>query len=236
MARWMRSRVAAHDGRLGAGTLDATPFARARGRARPPRVTISSSRTSSTSSARFGAARQLHDVRHERRELVELRPRCRRAGDASSAAGSRSRVLQRLDVRAQARDRRAQLVARVGHELALGLHGALQRVERRVEAAREPAELVAPGGVDAMRRVRIARQLLRPAREAADRRERRPRHQGGQRRPERRPGAPTTSSTSSTRSSWRSTSSSGRASWIAPRSGSARVSTRRCVPVDGACP
>src|ERR687897_393003 len=44
------------------------------------------------------------------------------------------------------------------------------------------------------------------------------------------PAAPTISRTSRTRSSWRSTSSSGRASWIAPPPDAARVSTRRCVP------
>ena len=44
------------------------------------------------------------------------------------------------------------------------------------------------------------------------------------------PAAPTRSSTSTTRSSWRSTSSRGRASWTAPRSPTPRVNTRRCVP------
>ena len=68
------------------------------------------------------AARELDHVRDECGELVEL-------GDD---VGPKRRelvgrqpigLLERLDVRAQARDRRAQLVARVGDELALRLDG-----------------------------------------------------------------------------------------------------------------
>jgi hypothetical protein len=96
-------------------------------------------------------------------------------------------VLQRLDVRAQARDRGAQLVARVRDELALGVHRALERVERGVEASREAAELVTPGGVDPLRGVRRLGELLGTAREAPDRGQRGACHEGGQRAAERDP-------------------------------------------------
>ncbi len=97
-------------------------------------------------------------------------------------------MLERLDVRPQAGDRRAQLVARVGHELALRLHGALQRVERRVEAARQAAELVIAVHVHALGRIGCVGQLLGSPGEAADRRERGARHHRGEPGAERDPG------------------------------------------------
>ena len=141
----MRSGLAAHDGRLGARAEGRAVRRRERGALHDARRAIwSTPHVVHRRPPAPGPARELHDVRHQRGQLVELLRRCRRAAPARSASGGSSpRLLERLDVRAQARDRRAQLVARVGHELALGLHGALQRVERRVEAAREPRELVA---------------------------------------------------------------------------------------------
>ena len=50
-----------------------------------------------------------------------------------------------LDVRLQAGERRAQLVRGVGHELPLRPARVLERAEHRVEARRQPAELVVAG-------------------------------------------------------------------------------------------
>ena len=134
--------------------------------------------------ARLCAARQLHDVRHERGQLVQL---LEDVGAQSLAVGHRQPliVLERLDVRAQARDRGAQLVARVGHEVALRLDRALERVEGRVEGAREPPELVRTLGFDPLRGVAVCGQLLGAAREAGHGRERGPRHEGAEGRAER---------------------------------------------------
>ena len=176
-ARWIRSGCAADDRGLG-GHVDrdsVRPAARPVGHALDdlvePHLVLGL--------ARLRAARQLDDVRHERGQLVQLGDD---VGPERLELRRRQplRVLERLDVRAQARDRRAQLVARVRHELALRLDGALERVERGVEAARQAAELVLRGHVDPVRGVRVARDLLGAAREAVDRRERGPGHHRGQ--------------------------------------------------------
>ena len=70
--------------------------------------------------ARLRPARQLDDVADQRRQLVEL------GDDVGAQAralllGQAVGVLQHLDVGAQARDRRAQLVACVGDQVALRL-------------------------------------------------------------------------------------------------------------------
>ena len=62
---------------------------------------------------------------------------------------------EHLDVRPHAGERRPQLVARVGDELALLLTRRGQRTEHRVEARGEATELVAPLDVD--RRVEVLR-------------------------------------------------------------------------------
>ena len=138
--------------------------------------------------------------------------------DSSSAGGQPLGVLERLDVRAQARDRRAQLVAGVGDELALRLDRALERVERGVEAAREPAELVlrrrrrsgATGSgspaISSVRRVKrsIGASAVR-ATTAAERGAER--HAGRAHEQQHEQHAVAAA---------RSTSSSGRATWIAP--------------------
>ena len=70
--------------------------------------------------ARLGAAGQLDDVAHERRQLVELRDDVG-AQALAIGLGQPVGVLQHLDVGAQAGDRRAQLVAGVRDEVALRL-------------------------------------------------------------------------------------------------------------------
>jgi len=92
---------------------------------------------------------QLDDVGHERGQLVELlddvRPK------ALALVGREPiRLLECLDVRAQARDRRAELVARVGDQMSLRRHGSLERVEGGVEAARKPGELISSRDLHAL--------------------------------------------------------------------------------------
>ena len=69
-------------------------------------------------------------------EVVEQSP-------ALLRARARSSPLQHVDVRLQARQRRAQLVRGVGDEAALRLERLLERTEHRVEGAPRRAELVA---------------------------------------------------------------------------------------------
>ena len=112
------------------------------------------------------SAGELDDVADEAGQLVEL------ADDVGAKRGqvggrSRSRVLEHLDVRAEARDRGAQLVARVGDQVALRRGRSLERVERAVEAACEARELVTPGLLEPVGEVGIAGQGLGPAREPA---------------------------------------------------------------------
>src|SRR5205823_7340871 len=73
---------------------------------------------------------------------------------------------ERLDVGPQRGDRCAQLVRGVGHQLPLCLHRALERIERGVEAPRQPGELVAALHVEAVRWVRVRRDRLGATREA----------------------------------------------------------------------
>ena len=129
--------------------------------------------------ARLGAAGQLDDVADERGQLVELRD------DVGAQAralllGQAIGVLEHLDVGAQARDRRPQLVARIGHEMTLRLGRALERVERRVEAAGQAGELVLALDLEALREVGVGGQRLRATREARDRGQRRARHDAAQ--------------------------------------------------------
>ena len=62
-------------------------------------------------------------------------------------------LAQEVDVRAHRGQRRAQLVRRVGDESPLAADRLLERGEHRVEARREPAELVAALALDALREV-----------------------------------------------------------------------------------
>ena len=58
------------------------------------------------------------------------------ASDSSASSSRELAAAQQLDVAAHDRDRRAQLVARVGDEAALLGVGALEAVEHRVERRR----------------------------------------------------------------------------------------------------
>ena len=87
-------------------------------------------------------SRKLDELRDQRRHLAELLDDVREqtlalAGRQRSVAG------EHLDVRPQARQRRSQLVRRVRDELPLRARRLLERAEHRVEARREPAQLVA---------------------------------------------------------------------------------------------
>jgi AraC-like DNA-binding protein len=104
-------------------------------------------------------------------------------------------LLQNFNVRTQARHRRAQLVRSVGHQLALGVHRrvqradrALQRIEHRVEAHRQPANLIrAPRTLDAARKIARARHMLGRACQATHRRDHCSRHQPPEQRRQRDP-------------------------------------------------
>jgi hypothetical protein len=87
----------------------------------------------------------LDDVREQPAAL--LRRECSVAGE-------------HLDVRADARQRRPQLVGRVRDELALRPRGLLERAEHRVEAPREATELVLPLHVDPLGQVLRLRDAL----------------------------------------------------------------------------
>ena len=134
--------------------------AAAPGALRRRRATISSRRTSSAlprspqcSRAACAARRRRPPAPSARR----ARRRCPRAGSRAPAGGRRSASLQDLDVGAQGGDRRAQLVARVGDQVALGRHRALERVERGVEAPRQARQLVAAAHLQALARGRDCR-------------------------------------------------------------------------------
>ena len=117
-ARSSRAGDAAHERRL-AGRGERRRSARCRRRARPPRPTSRSSRTSSALGARAGRRARARQVADQRGHLLELARRRRRAARSRSSGGSVRRARQHLDVRAQARQRRAQLMRSVGDELAL---------------------------------------------------------------------------------------------------------------------
>ena len=74
--------------------------------------------------------------------------------------GAEPAVPEHLEVGAQRGERRAQLVRGVGHEPALRALGRLERLEHRVERAREPRQLVVAGVLDPAREVARARDVL----------------------------------------------------------------------------
>ncbi len=89
-------------------------------------------------------ARQLDEVADQAAQLLQL------LDDVAQQPpplllGQPRRQRQHLDVRAQARQRRAQLVRGVGDELPLAADRRLQRAEHRVEGARQPRDLVVGG-------------------------------------------------------------------------------------------
>ena len=85
---------------------------------------------------------------------------CTSAITRARSAGS-DRLGEHLDVRAQRRHRRAQLVRGVGDELALGGDRALQRVEHRVEARGQLADLVLARDLDPAAEVLGLRDVAR---------------------------------------------------------------------------
>ncbi|MEZ5098238.1 MAG: hypothetical protein R3C15_00160 [Thermoleophilia bacterium] len=96
--------------------------------------------------------RDLDEVRDEAAHLLELAHHVgEQRGALLLAHGGVAR--EHLDVRAQARQRRAQLVRRVRDELTLRLVGDLERRQHRVEARAEPGELVAAVDVDPVREI-----------------------------------------------------------------------------------
>ena len=84
---------------------------------------------------------------------------------------------EQLDVRAQARERRAQLVRGILDEASLQARGLVERLEHRVEGRGEARELVAPLDADALRQVARRAHALRGGRELAHGRERRARNE-----------------------------------------------------------
>ena len=84
---------------------------------------------------------EVDELGHERAELLELEGR----GFEELALLVRVHVgsaCEQLDVGPQGRERRAQLVAGVHHELVLLVARSREGMEHRVEARREPADLV----------------------------------------------------------------------------------------------
>jgi hypothetical protein len=110
---------------------------------------------------RLLAAREHHQLADQRRQLLELLDD---VGEKPLPLARRKFLLarQHLDVRSQARERRAQLVGSVQHELTLRARRFLQGGKHRVEARGQTAELVAAGRVDALREIaRLADALSR---------------------------------------------------------------------------
>jgi hypothetical protein len=117
-------------------------------------------------------ARELDQLRDQRRHLAELLDH---VAEKPLPLLGRKRAFagEHLDVRAQAGERRAQLVRRVRHELALGATRLLERAKHRVEARREPSELVLAPGLDPLRKVAGLRHVLRGVSQAPHRSQRR---------------------------------------------------------------
>ncbi len=178
---------------------------------------------------RLVAARELDQVGDEHAELGRLlldvlqQPR-------ALVGRQRLGLGQHLDVRAQAGDRRAQLVRGVGDELALGGDRALERVEHRVEVLGQLADLVVArrprSGGRGPRWRRCGAPPRSPRRSARRRCARRDGRAGPRARCRPRH---TSSRISRMRESTASAGSSERPSCAAP-SGMGVVSTRTCVP------
>ncbi len=116
--------------------------------------------------ARLLAAGEFDQVVHQQRQLADLLDHV--GQQALAFVGLHVlRLLQDLDVRAQAGDGRAQLVRGVGDELALRVNGgverahrALERVEHRVEARRQAPDLVVTCELDPPAEVLCERDVL----------------------------------------------------------------------------
>ena len=110
---------------------------------------------------------ELDELRDQRRHLAELLDDVREQ-TAAILWWQRSVAREHLDVRAHARERRSQLVRRVRHELTLRARRFLQRTEHRVEARREPAQLVLALDVDPLGQVLCLRHPFDRGREPLD--------------------------------------------------------------------
>ncbi len=141
--------------------------------------------------ARLLAAREVDQVVHQQRQLLDLLDHVVQQPPALAGVHV-LRLLQDLDVRAQAGDRCAQLVRGVGHELALRVHGGverahrlLERVEHRVEARRQPPDLIFSDRLYAPAQILGQRDVLGRLREALQRQHGRAGHQPSEQRRER---------------------------------------------------
>ncbi len=117
------------------------------------------------------ASRELDQLGDQRRHLAELLDDVAQQSLALSG-GKRAVAREHLDVRPQARERRSQLVRRVGDELALRPRRLFERAEHGVEARGEPAELVAPLRVDPLGQIAGLRHLLGRVGQPSHRRQR----------------------------------------------------------------
>ena len=124
--------------------------------------------------ARVLAARELEQPRDEIPHLVRL---ALEVGIEPVSRVGREPVLllQHVDVRLDARQRRAQLVRGVGDEAALRLDRVVEGGEHRVERRAEARQLAAPGLGNAFARIARARDALRGCGQAQHRGERRAR-------------------------------------------------------------
>src|SRR4051794_20629069 len=124
----------------------------------------------------LAAARQVHEIAHQRAQLLRLPSEV--AQQALAILGAELRVVaQDLDVGAQTGERGAQLVGGVVHELALRAHRGVERVEHRVEGPRELAQLVLAIHRDPLAEVARLGHGLRGVAHPPDRAQCAPRHE-----------------------------------------------------------
>ena len=148
-----------------------------RERARSTDSSTSSSSWTVAREARVVAARELEQAADQVAHLVRLalqvleQPLARFRIELDGA----DRTTEHVEVRLHARQRRAQLVRRVGDEAPLRLDRVLQRRQHRVERRAEPRDLVVAALGHALARVARARDPLGRVGQAAHRRERRAR-------------------------------------------------------------
>ena len=113
-------------------------------------------------------AGELDEVADERGQLAQLRQQV--LAQLRALLGRQlGRAREQLDVGLHGRQRRAQLVRRVGDQLALRTARLGERVEHRVEAARQAGQLVVADRLDAPGEVLRRRDVARAAHQPADR-------------------------------------------------------------------
>ena len=126
---------------------------------------------------------EIDDVAHEQRELIRLLDQVL---EQLLPLGRRQRAIgeQYLEVCLQARQRRAQLVRRVGDQMALRHNRALERLQRRVERLRKPPQLVVGRGLEPAPEVGRRRDRLGLLRKSPHRPQGCPRHGAAEHRRE----------------------------------------------------